>query len=164
MNATDALFESWNRQCGIVAALAGRVNETNKHFKPSEDGWPLSRQLAHLHKTRAYHLAALDPERVAQLPELYRRGWEDPVEDLEMIRQALDESTIAVREVIQKALEEGVQQKGGYDHPVLCLQHLIWHEGWHVGLIFLALRLAGQEIPDEWEEANVWQKWRIEEW
>jgi hypothetical protein len=40
---------------------------------------------------------------------------------------------------------------------------MIWHEGWHVGLIFLALRLAGEEPKQEWEEANVWGEWRIEE-
>lgn len=51
-----------------------------------------------------------------------------------------------------------------YDNPVLLLQHMIWHDGWHVGLIFLALRLNGQEPPEEWEEPNVWGQWRTETW
>ena len=40
----------------------------------------------------------------------------------------------------------------------------IWHDGWHVGLIFLGLRLNGQEPPEEWEEPNVWGQWRTEVW
>ena len=41
---------------------------------------------------------------------------------------------------------------------------MVWHDGWHVGLIFLALRLNGQEPPEEWEEPNVWGQWRTETW
>lgn len=62
------------------------------------------------------------------------------------------------------ALGKGVTQFGWYDNPVLFIQHMVWHEGWHIGLIFLALRLAGQEIPEEWEETKVWGEWRTEEY
>jgi hypothetical protein len=41
---------------------------------------------------------------------------------------------------------------------------MVWHDGWHVGLIFLALRLNGQEPREEWEEPNVWGLWRTESW
>ena len=51
-----------------------------------------------------------------------------------------------------------------YDNPIPFLQHMVWHDGWHVGLIFLALRLNGQEPPEEWEEPNVWGQWRTETW
>ena len=33
-----------------------------------------------------------------------------------------------------------------YDHPILMLQHLIWHEGYHHGQIKLALKIAGRPI------------------
>lgn len=41
---------------------------------------------------------------------------------------------------------------------------MIWHEGWHVWLIFLGLRLAEQEPPQEWEEEKVWGEGRTEVW
>ena len=31
-------------------------------------------------------------------------------------------------------------------------------------IVFLALRLNGQEPPEEWEEPNVWGQWRTETW
>jgi hypothetical protein len=33
-----------------------------------------------------------------------------------------------------------------YDHPILLLQHMLWHEGYHHGQIKLALKLAGLPI------------------
>jgi len=159
----QAVLDSWDRQCRIVKAVAGRIDESNRHAKPSEDGWPLDHQLAHIHQVRRFWLVQLDPERAAGLGKSFVGGWENPIQDLDAIKEMLDESATAVRDSVRKALEEGREKAGGYDHPVLYLQHMIWHEGWHVGLIFLALRLAGQEPSEEWEEANVWGEWRTEE-
>lgn len=36
-----------------------------------------------------------------------------------------------------------------YDHPILLLQHMIWHEGYHHGQIKLAFKFAGQTLDDE---------------
>ncbi|MGA2096413.1 MAG: DinB family protein [Candidatus Acidiferrum sp.] len=36
-----------------------------------------------------------------------------------------------------------------YDHAILFLQHMIWHEGYHQGQIKLALNLAGRAVGDE---------------
>jgi uncharacterized damage-inducible protein DinB len=162
MDTNTALLESWDRQARIVKAVAERVDESNKNAKPSEDGMPLYEQLAHIHLVRRFWLSQLDSERAAALGKSYLKGWQDPIDDLDQIRLLLDESALAIRQVMQGALETGEQEMGGYDHPVLFLQHMIWHEGWHVGLILLGLRLAGQEPPEEWEEANVWGEWRTE--
>ena len=163
MNVTEALLESWDRQARIVEAVAGYVNETNRNAKPSEDGWPLDVQLAHIHKVRAYFLTQVAPEKGGALPETFTDGWDTSIADLDEIKAALVGSKIAVREAVLEGIETGATF-AGYDHPVLFLQHLVWHEGWHVGLIFLALRRAGQEIPQEWEEQHVWSEWRTEIW
>ncbi|RYF13944.1 MAG: DinB family protein [Oxalobacteraceae bacterium] len=161
VNITEALLESWDRQCRIVTAVASRVDETNRDVKPSEDGWPLYHQLAHIHLVRRYWLSQVAPELGSALGESYSDGWQTPITDLDAIKALLEESAKAVREGVRQSLEKG-EPVGGYDHPVLFLQHMIWHEGWHVGLIFLGLRLAGQEPAEEWEEANVWGEWRTE--
>jgi len=36
-----------------------------------------------------------------------------------------------------------------YDHPILFLQHMIWHEGYHHGQIKLALKLMGHTLTDK---------------
>jgi len=162
MDVTEALLDSWDRQCRIVTAVASRIDESNRGLKPSEDGWPLDKQLAHIHLVRRYFLSQLSPERAAALGKTFVDGWETPISDLDAIKANLAESGAAIREAVGESLANGVGPAGWYDNPVLYLQHMVWHEGWHVGLIYLALRLGGQEPAEEWDEANVWGEWRTE--
>jgi len=46
-----------------------------------------------------------------------------------------------------------------YDHPILLIQHMIWHEGYHHGQIKLALKLAGQPFDDEAIGSVTWDVW-----
>jgi uncharacterized damage-inducible protein DinB len=164
VSLTEAILDSWDRQCRIVAAVASRIDASNRHLKPSEDGWPLDYHLAHMHHVRKEWLTKVNPERGSRLGNAFTAEWENPIEDLDAIRERLQESGRAVRDAVRDALAAGTGAVGGYDHPILFLQHMVWHDGWHVGLLFLGLRLAGQEPPPEWEEENVWGEWRTEEW
>jgi uncharacterized damage-inducible protein DinB len=164
MDVTEALLDSWDRQCRIVKAVASRIDESNRHVKPSEDGWPLDHQLAHIHLVRRFWLSKVAPERAALVGESYIDGWKTPITDLDAIKGLLGVSAVAVKEAVRELIANGTEAVGGYDNPVLFLQHMVWHEGWHVGLIYLGLRLAGQEPTDEWDEEHVWGEWRIEEW
>ncbi len=164
MDVTEALLDSWTRQCRIVKAAADLIDESNRHFKPSEDGWPLDHQLAHIHLVRRYWLSQAVPALGSALPETFSDGWTTPITDLDAIKHSLDLSADAVAAGFRHWMTSGGGPSGGYDNPVLFLQHMVWHEGWHVGLIFLALRLAGQEPTEEWSEENVWGEWRVEEW
>ena len=164
MDVTEALLDSWDRQCRIVNAVAGRIDDSNKDVKPSDDGMDLITQLAHMFAVRKYFLGQLDKELQAALPKLSDNEWGPPTADLETVKDALAQSGESVRQAVGKSLEGGVQKAGWYDNAVLYLQHMVWHEGWHVGLIYLGLRLAGQEPPEEWDEKHVWGEWRTEEW
>lgn len=168
MDVTASLLDSWDRQCRIVDAVAGLVDESNRHAKPSDDGWALDQQLAHMHGVRRFWLSQVAPEHAARLGSAYADEHGTPIADLESIRRLLLESGHAVREAVRSGIERGGGPMTGphatYDNPVLLLQHMLWHDGWHVGLIFLALRRAGQEPPEEWEEPNVWGLWREERW
>lgn len=168
MDVAEALLESWDRQCRIVNAVASLVTEENRHAKPSEDGWSLDKQLAHMHNTRKFWLSHVAPERVAALGRAYADDEGTPIADLGAIKEFLKASGEAVGEAVKQALAKGLapikSENVTYDNPVLFLQHMVWHDGWHVGLIFLALRLNGQEPPEEWEEPNVWGQWRTETW
>jgi hypothetical protein len=37
----------------------------------------------------------------------------------------------------------------GIDHPILLLQHMLWHEGYHHGRMKLALEVAGRPMTDK---------------
>lgn len=168
MDVTEALIDSWDRQCRIVAAVCSLIDESNRHVKPSDDGMALDAQLAHMHSTRKFFLSQVAPEHAAGLPRSYSDDQGTPLADLDAIKNCLVASGLAVRAAVAERLDRGVDPMAGgnvtYDNPVLFLQHMVWHDGWHVGLIFLALRLNGQEPPEEWEEPNVWGEWRTEVW
>jgi len=46
-----------------------------------------------------------------------------------------------------------------YDNPILFLQHMIWHEGYHQGQIKLALKLAGHPISNQEAGPLTWRVW-----
>jgi uncharacterized damage-inducible protein DinB len=167
MDLAQTLLDSWDRQCHIVASVMTLIDEGNRHAKPSDDGMPLDAQLAHMHSTRKYFLSQVAPEHAANLASAYADKQGTPLADLDAIKACVVASNKAVRDAVQEGIAKGGPMAGGhavYDNAVLFLQHMVWHEGWHVGLIFLALRLNGQEPPEEWEEPNVWGQWRTETW
>lgn len=158
MDIGTALVDSWQRQCAIIDNLASLLDEKLLLAKPSEDGWPIADHLRHLTKCRRYWLGMATGKQWEDLAHLFE-GQVPDGNDLAVIRTELaasrDELSIWLRE---NMAHEG--SAGPYDHPVFFLQHMMWHEGWHAGLIMLALRLAGSEPPEEWEDPHIWGKWR----
>lgn len=162
----EVFLESWDRQARIIDNLFELVNERNKGAKPSEDGMPIYEQFAHIHNTRRFWLSKTAPEYLEHHGRSYTQIAEDDwqaIEDLSQLRELLQASAKSVRDATEKAVKSGAKPFGGYDDPVFFLQHMLWHEGYHFALITLALRLAGEEPADEWEERNVWGLWRVEE-
>lgn len=167
MNLHLALLDSWDRQCEIVKAVASLVTTENRHFRPADDGLRLDEQLAHIHGTRRFWLSQLAPNEAAALPSSRQDDEGTPLEDLDALRACLGASAAAVRDLVELSLDQSGPLAGGaatYDHPVLFLQHMVWHEGWHVGQIMTALRVNGQEPTEEWEETHLWGGWRTEVW
>jgi hypothetical protein len=71
----------------------------------------------------------------------------------------LNDSATAVRNAVKGRLEAGRAMDLHYDHPILLLQHMLWHEGYHHGQIKLALKLAGRAIPNEVAGPVTWGVW-----
>lgn len=157
----EVLLESWNRQAEIVNRLAGIVDENVLNAKPSEDGWTIGFHLCHMHGVRKGWLSEISPSHAESLESLIEGGWQGtPSSDLRLIRAELRKSGEAVGTAFRDLMSRGVERIAPYDHPVHFLEHMVWHDGWHYGLIALALRLAGKELDEEWEERNVWGIWR----
>lgn len=167
MNAQEALLESWTRQAQALINLVGTMKPEVLDAKPSPDGSTVAFHLAHVHTTRRFwHARAAEREDLVG-ESLFTVTDDDwiPSKDLAQIEKRLRESEELVRGFVANKLAAGSDEVGQYDHPVLFLQHLVWHEGWHYALITLALRNVGAEPPEEWEEKHVWELWRgVEVW
>jgi uncharacterized damage-inducible protein DinB len=72
----------------------------------------------------------------------------------------LNDSATAVRDAVKGRVLEGRGMDLNYDHPILLLQLLLWHEGYHHGQIKLALKLSGHPIGDEEAGPLTWDVWR----
>jgi uncharacterized damage-inducible protein DinB len=79
--------------------------------------------------------------------------------DRTRIAQWLHESAQTVRAAVVSRLETGRAMDQHYDHPILLLQHMIWHEGYHHGQIKLTLKLAGLPLNDEDTGLRTWDVW-----
>ena len=79
--------------------------------------------------------------------------------DIDRLTQLLNESAQAVREAVKQRVETGGEMNLHYDHPILLLQHMIWHEGYHHGQMKVALKVAGHAISDEEAGPLTWGVW-----
>jgi uncharacterized damage-inducible protein DinB len=95
------------------------------------------------------------PEFARKLPEGEWRAERDPGRMAEM----LNDSARAVRAAVKSRLQAGRHMDVHYDHPILLLQHMIWHEGYHHGQIKLALKAAGRPMNDEEIGPVTWDVW-----
>jgi uncharacterized damage-inducible protein DinB len=86
------------------------------------------------------------------------RGWAAE-RDRARLEAWLHDSAQAVRGAVKHKVDTGGEMLRHYDHPILMLQHLIWHEGYHQGQIKLALKIAGQAFDDEEIGDVTWDVW-----
>jgi uncharacterized damage-inducible protein DinB len=161
-NETEVLLDSWNRQLSIFNSLAGIITDENAELQASPESWPIREHLCHVHNTRKWWLKQAAPHLVENIGKSYKQVGEEwvPLDDLDEIRSLLDASGKAVGDAVKEAMEAGGGKFGPYDHPFIFLQHMYWHEGYHYGVITLALRNAGQEPDEAWQEKHIWELFR----
>jgi uncharacterized damage-inducible protein DinB len=73
----------------------------------------------------------------------------------------LSDSAERVRDAVKKRVETGRDMNLDFDHPILLIQLLIFHEGYHHGQIKLALKLAGRPVTDDEAGPVTWDVWRL---
>lgn len=151
----DALLDSWDRNHRILVNLLRAIPDDLLDAKPADGSHTIAELFAHAHFVRLVFVEEDAPERARPLPE---DEWA-PVRDRERMAWMLDESARAVREAVASRLAAGRAMDRHYDHPVLMLQHLIWHEGYHHGQIKLALAAAGRPLPDNEAGPLTWSVW-----
>ena len=141
----EVLLDSWDRNNTILVNLLRAVPEGGLEARAMAGSPSVAEMFTHIHYVRLVFVFEDAPEFARDVPE---EEWADE-RDPDRIAQMLNESAKAVRDAVKSRVETGREMKLHYDHPILFLQHMIWHEGYHHGQIKLALKLAGHPISDE---------------
>ncbi len=151
----DALLDSWNRNNTILVNLLRAVPRGGLKARATQDGPSVARMFTHMHFVRLIFISEDVPDMAVEVPE---NEWVDDLDPDEIARM-LNQSAEAIAAAVRNRLQSGTDMKVHYDHPVLFLQHMIWHEGYHHGQIKLALKLAGTPISDEVAGPVTWDVW-----
>jgi uncharacterized damage-inducible protein DinB len=151
----EALLDSWDRNNTILVSLVRALPIDALNVRAMIESPSIAQLLTHIHYVRLVFVSEDAPEFARDLPKEEWTAEHDPT----LIVRMLDDSAVAVRDAVRGRLEAGRPMELHYDHPILLLQHMIWHEGYHHGQIKLALKLAG--IPMSNKEAGpiTWRVW-----
>ena len=151
----EALLDSWDRNNTILVNLLRAVPAGGLSARSVEGGPSVAEMFTHMHYVRLVFIIEDAPEFAATLPE---KEWA-PELDPDRIARLLNDSAKTVRDAVKSRLETGRAMDLHYDHPILLLQHMIWHEGYHHGQIKVALKHAGQAISDKEAGPGTWGVW-----
>ena len=151
----EALLDSWDRNNRILVNLLGLLPAGGLEARAMASGPSVAEMFTHVHYVRLVFLSEDVPEFAAEVPA---EEWVNEINP-ERIARMLNESAKAVSEAVRSRLETGAEMNMHYDHPILLLQHMLWHEGYHHGQIKLVLKLAGLAIPDREAGKGTWGVW-----
>src|SRR5262245_52711872 len=119
----EALLDSWDRNNTILVNLLRAVPEGTLQARVMESSPSIAEMFTHMHFVRLVFVNEAVPEFRRDLPRKEWAGERDPAR----ITQMLNESAKVVRDAARSRLESGRELEVHYDHPILFLQHMIWH-------------------------------------
>jgi uncharacterized damage-inducible protein DinB len=151
----ETILDSWDRNNTILINLLRVLPEGGLEARVLPDSPSVAQLLTHIHYVRLVFVSEDAPEFAIDLPE---DEWVDDG-DPDRIAEMLNTSARVVRDAVESRAEKGLDMDLHYDHPILFLQHMIWHEGYHHGQIKLALKAAGRAIADEEAGPVTWGVW-----
>jgi uncharacterized damage-inducible protein DinB len=150
----EVLLDSWDRNNAILLNLLRAVPQGGLHVRAMESSPSVAEMFTHIHYVRLVFISEDAPEFATSLPEEWLAG-----PDSTHIAQMLNASAKVVRDAVKSRVETGREMDLHFDHPILLLQHMLWHEGYHHGQIKLALKLAGRPISDKEAGPLTWKIW-----
>jgi len=151
----ETLLDSWDRNNTILLNLLRALPEGGLEARVMDGSPSVAELFTHIHYVRLVFISEDAPEFARDLPEEEWRGGRDP----DRLAQMLNESAKAVRDAVKRRVERGQEMNLHYDHPILLLQHMIWHEGYHHGQIKLALKATGRPLTDQEAGRVTWDVW-----
>lgn len=151
----DPLLDSWDRNNAILLNFLRALPEGSLAARAMDGSPTVAQQFTHLHYVRLAFVFEDAPEYALRVPD--DEWMAEP--DVERIALRLIESAGAVRSAVKARVEAGRDMDTHYDHPILLLQHMIWHEGYHHGQMKLALKLAGRPVTNTQAGPLTWRVW-----
>jgi uncharacterized damage-inducible protein DinB len=151
----DVLLDSWDRNNAILLNLLGALPPGGLGARACQGCHSVAELFTHIGYVRLVLVSENAPEIA---PHLAAEEWVDE-RDPARIADVLNESARAVRDAVQRRIESGRAMDRHYDHPVLMLQHLLWHEAYHHGQIKLTLKLAGLAMSNAVAGPLTWRVW-----
>jgi len=151
----EALLDSWDRNNTILVNLLRVLPEGGLEARTMEGSPSVAELFTHIHYVRLVFVFEDAPEFARSVPAEEWVAERDPGR----IAQMLNDSAKVVRDAVEGRVKAGREMNQHYDHPILLLQHMLWHEGYHHGQIKLALKLAGRPIPNEQAGPVTWGVW-----
>jgi uncharacterized damage-inducible protein DinB len=151
----EALLDSWNRNNTILVNLLRAIPKAGFDLRATQGSPSIAEFFGHIHYVRLVFISEDVPELAVDVTE---KEWV-PEPDPARMAQLLNDSAKAVRVAVKSRVETGRDMELHYDHPILLLQHMIWHEGYHHGQIKLVLKLSGRPISNEEAGPITWHVW-----
>ena len=151
----DALLDSWDRNNTILVNLLRAVPPGGLALRATPDSPTVAQLFTHIHSVRLAFVEEDAPECARPVPA---EEWDD-ARNVDTVAAQLNESAQVVRDAVRGRIEAGKAMDRHYDHPILLLQHMIWHEGYHHGQVKVALKLAGTPIADAQAGPVTWGVW-----
>jgi uncharacterized damage-inducible protein DinB len=151
----ETLLDSWDRNNTILINLLRAIPKDAFGTRAIESGPSVAELFGHIHYVRLVFVSEDAPDFAGNLPGEEWVAEPDPGR----MAQRLNESAKAVRDAVKSRVEAGKDMELHYDHPILLLQHMIWHEGYHHGQIKLVLKLAGQPLSNKDAGPISWRVW-----
>jgi uncharacterized damage-inducible protein DinB len=151
----DALLDSWGRNNTILLNLFRAIPDDGLAARAMEGSPSVAELFMHIHHVRLVFVLEDAPEFARTMPE----GEWVAERDRDRMAQMLHESATAVRDAVRARVESGREMDLHYDHPILLLQHMIWHEGYHHGQIKLALKVTGHPLTNSEAGPITWRVW-----
>ena len=151
----EAILDSWDRNNAILLNLLRALPEGGLEARAMQGSPSAAEMFTHIHYVRLVLLSEDAPEFARDLPDA---EWADE-RDPDRIAEMLNDSAKAVRDAVKSRVEAGEDMDLHYDHPILFLQHMLWHEGYHHGQIKLALKATGRPLPDSEVGRGTWGVW-----
>jgi uncharacterized damage-inducible protein DinB len=160
----EALLDSWDRNNTIMVGLLRALPEGGLEARANSSSPNIAQLFMHVCYLRLALVCESDPEFAVQYPEIVPSDDQEWLEeyDFERITKMLDLSARVLRDAVKHWVNTGQSVKAaspGYEHPILLIQHMIWHEGYHVGQMKLALKITGRPMTNKEAGAVTWSVW-----
>lgn len=149
----EQLLEAWQINHKMNLLLIDNISDEGMQKTLNPRGRTIYLQLAHMHNVRMQWLEASAPEifkRYSAIPK-------DMPFNRKKLRQAFDDSTKAVAELISQSWDNAGKVKSFKKGLIPFIGYLISHDSHHRGNAMLTLKQTGEKVPD-----NV--TWGLWEW